>query len=61
MDYRYLVLVVAGLVLSVWGFALLGGRRVATLPAGLVFLAGTVSLVLGILLTCVPGFFSAGG
>ncbi len=58
MDLRYLILVVAGFALSLWGFTMLGRGRPHALPAGLVFLAGVVSLVLGILLTCVPGFFS---
>lgn len=57
MDLRYLVLVFAGLALSIWGFTMLGRGRPRALPAGLVFLAGVVSLVLGILLACVPGFF----
>ncbi len=58
MDLRYLVLVVVGFALSVLGFVMLGRRRGHPVPAGLVFLAGVVSLVLGILLTCVPGFFA---
>lgn len=57
MDYRYIVLVVTGFFLSVAGFVALGRRRMPAFPAGLMFLAGIVSLVLGILLTCVPGFF----
>lgn len=57
MDLRYLVLVVVGFALSVLGFVMLGRRRGHSVPAGLVFLAGIVSLVLGVLLTCVPGFF----
>jgi hypothetical protein len=57
VDYRYLVLVVTGFVLSIMGFVMLGRGRHGHLPAGLVFLAGVVSLILGILLTCVPGFF----
>jgi len=58
LDLRYLVLVVVGFALSVLGFVMLGGRRSRPVPAGLVFLAGIASLVLGILLTCVPGFFA---
>lgn len=57
MDLRYLVLVAAGFALSTAGFYMLGRGRPAAPVSGLVFLAGVVSLVLGILLTCVPGFF----
>lgn len=57
MDYRYLVLVVTGFVLSVAGFVALGRKSLPAFAAGLIFLAGVVALVLGILLTCVPGFF----
>ena len=57
MDYRYLVLVVTGFVLSVVGFIALGRKKMPSMAAGLIFLAGVVSLILGILLTCVPEFF----
>ncbi len=58
MDYTYLVLLVPGFLLCTGGFVLLG-RKVHPLLAGLAFLAGTVGVVLGVLLTCVPDFFSA--
>lgn len=57
MDYRYVVLVVTGFFLSVAGFVALGRKKMPSFAAGLIFLAGIVSLVLGILLTCVPDFF----
>lgn len=57
MDYGYLALLIPGFLLSVAGFVLLG-RKLHPLLTGIVFLAGMTALVLGILLTCVPGFFA---
>jgi len=57
LDYRYLALLIPGFLMSVGGFVLLG-RKLHPAVAGTVFLVGTIALVLGILLTCVPGFFS---
>ena len=58
MSYGYLVLVVAGFIATVGGFILLGGRARKPVIGGLAFLGGVIVLALGILLTCVPGFFS---
>lgn len=57
MNYAYLGLLVPGLVLSVGGFVMLG-KKFHPVFTGLVFLVGIVALVLGVLLTCVPDFFS---
>ena len=58
MSYGYLVLVVVGFLSTVGGFVLLGGRSRRRLAGGLAFLGGIIVLTLGILLTCVPDFFS---
>jgi hypothetical protein len=57
LNYGYLALLIPGFLLSVGGFVLLG-RKLHPLLTGTIFLVGMASLVLGILLTCVPGFFS---
>lgn len=57
MDYRYLVLVATGFVMTILGFVMLGRRRHGHLVSGIVFTGGISALVLGILLTCVPDFF----
>jgi len=57
VDYGYLVLLVPGFLLSVAGFVFLGKKKLNPLVSGLIFLVGTVAMVLGILLTCVPDFF----
>ncbi len=58
MNYSYLILVVIGLILAVFGFIQNGKSRGHKLGAALLFLIGIVSLTLGILLTSVPGFFA---
>ncbi|MCD6587158.1 MAG: hypothetical protein J7K88_01265 [Candidatus Fermentibacteraceae bacterium] len=58
MNYSYLALVVAGLVLAVLGFIKNGSGHRNRLGAAIMFLAGIIMLTLGILLTNVPGFFS---
>lgn len=58
MDFKYIVLVIVGFFLAVLGFYGLGGGKLNPVSSGLLFIAGIVSLVVGILLTCVPGFFS---
>lgn len=58
MNYGYLALVIPGLFAASAGFVMLGGRRFHGTVAGLVFLAGFIALIMGILLTCVPDFFS---
>jgi len=57
LNYGYLALLIPGFLLSVAGFVLLG-RKLHPLLTGLVFLTGMTAMILGILLTCVPGFFS---
>lgn len=59
MDYRYLVLVIVGFLLTLLGFYGLGGKKMKVGLAALLFIVGIASLVLGILLTSVPGFFSS--
>ncbi|PIE51320.1 hypothetical protein CSA37_12275 [Candidatus Fermentibacteria bacterium] len=59
MNYSYLILVAAGLALSVFGFIRNGKSGGRSFSAALMFLAGMVALVLGILLTSVPGFFGS--
>lgn len=59
IEYQYLTVVAAGLVLLVCGFWLgqtSGNKIVRTVgpPVGLV---GLIVAFAGILLTCVPGFF----
>jgi uncharacterized membrane protein len=58
LNYSYLVLVVAGMVLAVWGFVKNGNSENGRLGATVLFLVGIVLLALGTLLTNVPGFFS---
>jgi len=40
------------------GFVMMGRKRFHGLLAGALFVAGVAALVVGVLLTCVPGFFS---
>ncbi len=58
MDFRYIVLVVTGIIGTFLGFYALGSGKLNSIVAGLIFLSGIVSLVLGILLVAVPDFFS---
>jgi len=57
LDYGYLVLLIPGFLLSVAGFVLLG-KKLHPVITGAIFLVGIGAMVMGILLTCVPGFFS---
>jgi len=57
LDYRYLALLIPGFLLSVAGFVLLG-KKLHPVITGAIFLVGISAMVMGILLTCVPGFFS---
>jgi hypothetical protein len=57
LNYGYLLLVVPGFLLTMAGFMGVSRKRRALL-SGLMFVAGICVLVLGILLTCVPDFFS---
>jgi len=59
LSYGYLVLVVLGFASTVGGFYLLGrNTRRHSFAGGMAFLGGVIVLTLGILLTCVPDFFS---
>lgn len=58
MDFRYIVLVITGIIATFLGFYALGSGKLNSIAAGLIFLGGIVSLVLGILLVAVPDFFS---
>ncbi len=58
MNYAYLILVVAGLALSITGFVRNGKTEGTSLGPAVLFLLGMISLAMGILLTSVPGFFS---
>jgi len=58
LNYWYLILVAAGLGLSIAGFVKNGRSEGNSFAPSLLFLAGTAALTLGILLTCVPGFFA---
>ncbi|MCD4708586.1 MAG: hypothetical protein K8S62_12710 [Candidatus Sabulitectum sp.] len=58
MNYSYLILVAVGLFLAIFGFIKNGKREGNTFGSALLFLLGIISLILGILLANVPGFFS---
>lgn len=57
MNYSYLLLVAVGLILAITGFVRNGRTEGTALGPAVLFLLGMVALTLGILLTCVPGFF----
>jgi len=57
LNYTYLVLLIPGFLLAVAGFIMLG-KKLHPVITGLMFLSGIAALVLGVLLTCVPDFFS---
>ena len=57
MNYSYLALLIPGFLLSVAGFVMLG-KKLHPVMTGLIFLTGIAAMVMGILLTCVPDFFS---
>lgn len=57
MNYAYLALLVPGFFLSVAGFVMLG-KKLHPVVTGILFLTGMAAVVLGVLLTCVPDFFS---
>ncbi len=58
MNLGYLALVVPGLAAASVGFVMMGRKRFHGAFAGALFVVGIAALVLGVLLTCVPGFFS---
>ncbi|MEA3267440.1 MAG: hypothetical protein U9P42_10950 [Candidatus Fermentibacteria bacterium] len=58
MNYSYLILVVVGLFLSIFGFIRNGQSQGNSLGAALLFLLGIILLTFGILLTSVPEFFA---
>lgn len=60
IEYQYLLVVLLGLVMLVGGFWLGQASKAKALriigpPAGVV---GLIVIFIGILLTCVPGFFT---
>ena len=57
MNYAYLAILIPGFILSVTGFVLLG-KKLHPIITGLIFLAGIIGVVLGVLLICVPDFFA---
>ncbi len=58
MTFLYPLMIVAGLVLVVWGLpAAHRLRRPYDILAALAVLAGVIVALLGTLLTAVPGFF----
>ncbi len=57
MNYAYLALLIPGFLFSVTGFVMLG-KKLHPVITGLMFLSGIIVLILGILLTCVPDFFT---
>ncbi len=57
MNLGYLALVVPGLAAASVGFVMMGRKRFHGAFAGAIFVVGIAALVLGVLLTCVPGFF----
>ncbi len=57
LNYTYLALLIPGFLLAVAGFVMLG-KKLHPVITGLIFLTGIAALVLGVLLTCVPDFFS---
>jgi len=57
VNYAYLAIRIPGFLLSVAGFVFLG-KKLHPVLTGAMFLVGVCGMVLGILLTCVPDFFS---
>lgn len=58
MNLGYLALVVPGLAAASVGFIMMGRKRFHGVAAGALFVAGVAALVMGVLLACVPDFFS---
>ena len=57
VNLGYLAMVIPGLLGASLGFVMLGERKFHGILPGVIFTAGMVLLILGILLTCVPDFF----
>lgn len=58
IGYQYIGLIVAGLAAICWGLP--AAHRLKApwdIGAALAVLAGVIAAVMGVLLTCVPGFF----
>lgn len=58
MAYGYLILVAVGFLCTLGGFVMLGKARSNPWLSGIVFIGGICVLIIGILLTCVPDFFT---
>jgi hypothetical protein len=60
MDFGYVILALAGLVMVIWGLpsAYSLSKTWLKIVAALIAVIGLIIFVLGILLTCVPWFFA---
>ena len=58
IGYQYICLIIAGLAAIYWGLpAAYRLKSPYDAGAALVVLVGVITAVMGVLLTCVPGFF----
>ena len=58
IGYQYSALIIAGLAGMIWGFpASHRLKKPFDIAAAVVVLCGVIVFALGILLTCIPGFF----
>jgi len=58
IGYQYIGLIVAGLAAICWGLPAAHGLKAPwDIGAALVVLAGVIAVAMGVLLTCIPGFF----
>lgn len=58
IGYQYIPLIIAGVSATAWGFpAAHRLKRPFDILAALAVLCGVVAFAMGILLTCIPGFF----
>ncbi|MDD2897256.1 MAG: hypothetical protein PHI31_00950 [Desulfuromonadaceae bacterium] len=58
IGYQYIPLIIAGLSAAAWGFpAAHRLKRPFDIAAALAVLLGVIAFAIGILLTCIPGFF----
>lgn len=58
IGYTYIGLIVAGLAAICWGLP--ASHRLKfpfDIGAALIVLAGVIAMTMGVLLTCIPGFF----
>lgn len=58
IGYQYIGLIAAGLAAICWGLpAAHRLRPPGDIGAALIVLAGVIAMTMGVLLTCIPGFF----